>query len=398
MTDFREAVIDLGAVQANVQHLRRLIGTRHTMAVVKANGYGHGAVPVARAALAGGADWLGVADIDEALALRAAGIDAPLLAWLHGPDADFDAAITAGIDLGLSSAAQVRRAADAASRLGRIASVQIKLETGLNRNGVDEADWAEVLGLAAAFERVDRLRVRGVFSHLANTSAADDDAAILAFGRGIAAATAAGLTIDLAHLASTAAALRVPAARYSMVRLGIGIYGQSPFSDADSAALGLTPAMTLRSRVAAVRQVTAGAGVSYDYLWRAAADTVLALVPLGYADGVPRQAGEGAQVTINGRKHPVVGRVAMDQFLVDVGGHPVAVGDEVVVFGDPASGVPSAAEWGAAAGTINYDIVTRVGARVPRRYLPLDTGQADSDSAGIDPASVEPGDTATGKP
>jgi alanine racemase len=170
MTDFREAVIDLGAVQANVAHLRNLIGTRHTMAVVKANGYGHGAVQVARAALAGGADWLGVADIDEALALRAAGIDAPLLAWLHGPDADFAAAINADIDLGLSSETQVRRAADAATAVGRTASVQIKLETGLNRNGVDESDWATVLGLSAAFERVGRLRVRGVFSHLANTS------------------------------------------------------------------------------------------------------------------------------------------------------------------------------------------------------------------------------------
>jgi len=375
MTDFREAVIDLGAVQANVEHLRSLIGTRHTMAVVKANGYGHGAVQVARAALAGGADWLGVADIDEALALRAAGIDAPLLAWLHGPDADFAAAINADIDLGLSSETQVRRAADAATAVGRTASVQIKLETGLNRNGVDESDWATVLGLSAAFERVGRLRVRGVFSHLANTSPEDDLAAIASFDRGLAAATAAGLTVDLAHLASTAAALRLPAARYSMVRLGIGIYGQSPFADEDAAALGLSAVMTLRARVAAVRRVAAGAGVSYDYLWRAADDTTLALVPLGYADGVPRQAMNAARVAINGTQYPVVGRVAMDQFLVDVGTAPVAVGDVVVLFGDAAAGVPTAAEWGAAAGTINYDIITRVGARVPRRYLAADAAE-----------------------
>ncbi|MGO4783383.1 alanine racemase [Cryobacterium sp. W22_MBD10_FK3] len=375
MTDFREAVIDLGAVQANVAHLRNLIGTRHTMAVVKANGYGHGAVQVARAALAGGADWLGVADIDEALALRAAGIDAPLLAWLHGPDADFAAAISADIDLGLSSETQVRRAADAATAVGRTASVQIKLETGLNRNGVDESDWATVLGLSAAFERVGRLRVRGVFSHLANTSPEDDLAAIASFDRGLAAATAAGLTVDLAHLASTAAALRLPAARYSMVRLGIGIYGQSPFADEDAAALGLSAVMTLRARVAAVRRVAAGAGVSYDYLWRAADDTTLALVPLGYADGVPRQAMNAARVAINGTQYPVVGRVAMDQFLVDVGTAPVAVGDVVVLFGDAAAGVPTAAEWGAAAGTINYDIITRVGARVPRRYLAADAAE-----------------------
>ncbi|MBX0301032.1 alanine racemase [Cryobacterium sp. 1639] len=384
MSEFREAVIDLGAIQANVAHLRRLIRTRHTMAVVKANGYGHGAVQVARAALAGGADWLGVADIDEGLALRAAGIDAPLLAWLHSPEPDFAAAIVADIDLGLSSALQVRQAADAASRLGRTANVQIKLETGLNRNGVDEADWAEVLTLAAAFERVDRLRVRGLFSHLANTSAADDEAAIASFDRGLAAALAAGLTIDLAHLASTAAALRLPAARYSMVRLGIGIYGQSPFADADSAALGFTAAMTLRARVAAVRRVADGAGVSYDYLWRAAGDTTLALVPLGYADGVPRQAMNAASVAINGVQYPVVGRVAMDQFLVDVGSAPVAVGDNVVLFGDAATGAPTAAEWGAAAGTINYDIVTRVGARVPRRYLPAAVTGTDASADASD--------------
>lgn len=389
MTDFREAVIDLGAVQANVAHLRALIGTRHTMAVVKANGYGHGAVPVARAALAGGADWLGVADIDEALALRAAGIDAPLLAWLHGPDPDFAAAIAAGVDLGLSSALQVRQAADAATRIGRTANVQVKLETGLNRNGVDEADWPEVLALAAAFERVGRLRVRGLFSHLANTSPVDDQAAVEAFERGLAAAAAAGLTVELAHLASTAAALRLPAARYSMVRLGIGIYGQSPFADADAAALGLTAAMTLRGRIAAVRAVPAGAGVSYDYLWRASADTTLALVPLGYADGVPRQAMNAARVAIHGVQYPVVGRIAMDQFLVDVGTAPVAVGDEVVLFGDAATGAPTAAEWGAAAGTINYDIVTRVGARVPRRYLPAATDAA----APADPAGAGDGET-----
>ncbi|WP_120339381.1 alanine racemase [Cryobacterium soli] len=388
---FREALIDLAAVQANVAHLRSLIGTRHTMAVVKANGYGHGAVPVARAALAGGADWLGVADLDEALALRAAGIDAPLLAWLHGPDSDFTAGISADIDLGLSSAVQVRQAADAALSVGRTASVQIKIETGLNRNGVDEADWAEVFRLAAAFERVGRLRVRGVFSHLANTSPADDEAALLSFDRGLAAAAAAGLTVDLAHLASTAAALRLPAARHSMVRLGIGIYGQSPFDDADSAALGLIPAMTLRGRVAAVRQVAAGAGVSYDYLWRAAADTTLALIPLGYADGVPRQAMNAAFVAIGGVQHPVVGRIAMDQFLVDVGAAPVAVGDDVVLFGDPATGAPSAAEWGAAAGTINYDIVTRVGARVPRRYVGGAVDGAAPDAAASSPAAGAPG-------
>jgi alanine racemase len=368
VSGFREALIDLGAIIANVEHLRELVGAPHTMAVVKANAYGHGAVPVARATLAAGADWLGVADIDEALELRRAGIDAPILAWLHDPSADFSAAILAGIDLGLSSAAQLTQVTDAARSAGQTASVQIKLETGLSRNGVPESDWEAVLGLAADLERAGALRVRGIFSHLANASPADDAAAIACFERGLATAAAVGLAPELVHLASTAAAIRVPEARYSMVRIGIGIYGLSPFDDATSADLGLRPAMTLRGQVAAVRRVPAGAGVSYDYTWRAPADTTLALVPFGYADGIPRQASNRAQVGIGGRLYPVVGRIAMDQFVVSLGDDPVAVGDPVTLFGDPAGGVPSATDWADAAGTINYDIVARIGARVPRSY------------------------------
>lgn len=369
MTGYREVVIDLGAISANVAHLRRVTGSAHTMAVVKANAYGHGAVPVARAALAGGADWLGVADIEEALELRHAGIPAPILAWLHDPDADFTAAIAADIDLGVSSALQLSQVADAAATLDRTAAVQIKLETGLSRNGVHESEWAAVLTLAADLERAGSIRVRGIFSHLSNASPADDADAIARFDRGLAVAAAAGLAPELTHLAASAAALRFPAARYSMVRLGISIYGLSPFDDASSADLGLVPAMTLRGRVAAVRQVSAGAGVSYDYTWRAPVDSRLALVPLGYADGIPRQASGRAQVSIAERRHPVVGRIAMDQFVVSVGDDAVAVGDEVVLFGDPATGVPSADEWAHAAGTINYEIVTRIGRRVPRSYL-----------------------------
>ncbi|TFD30588.1 alanine racemase [Cryobacterium cryoconiti] len=368
MTGYREAVVDLGAVSANVAHLKSVIGTPHLMAVVKANAYGHGAVPVARAALAAGADWLGVADIDEALQLRSAGIDAPLLAWLHDPDADFAAALARNVSLGLSSVRQLHQVAEAAGTLGVVADVHIKLETGLNRNGVHEPDWAEAFALAAELEQAGRLIVTGVFSHLANASPEDDAEAIVRFERGLAVARAAGLTPSLIHLASTAAALRVPAARYTMVRVGIGIYGLSPFTDQSSHDLGLRPAMTFRGRIAAVRLVAAGAGVSYDYLWRAPTDGYLALVPLGYADGVPRQASGTALVSLAGRLHPLVGRIAMDQFVVSVGREDVAVGDEVVLFGDPATGVPSATDWADAAGTINYEIVTRIGNRVPRSY------------------------------
>jgi alanine racemase len=366
MTAFREAVIDLDAVTRNIRTLRELTGTPHLIAVVKADGYGHGAVRIARAALAGGADWLGTADIEEALAVRAAGVEAPLLCWLHPDGADFSAAIRARIDLGVSSAAQLDAIADAAG--SDTAHVHLKLDTGLSRNGVPAEGWAALFRRASELERSGTLRVRGIFSHLSNTSLTDDRAALAVFARGLAVADGEGLRPELVHLAATAAALDLPEARFNTVRIGIGMYGLSPFGDRSSSDLGLTPAMTLRGRIAAVRRVPAGTGVSYSYTYRTGNDSTLALVPLGYADGVPRQASGAGQVSIGGRRFRVAGRVAMDQFVVDVGDAEVAVGDDVILFGDPAAGVPSASDWAAAAGTINYDIVTRIGARVARRY------------------------------
>lgn len=367
---FREALVDLGAVSENVAVLAAAVAPALTMAVVKANAYGHGAVPVARAALAGGADWLGVADLDEAHELRDAGIDAPLLAWLHDPAAAFAPAVARGIDLGVSSLAQLRAIADAAASVDRIAAVHLKLDTGLSRSGVAPALWGEATAFAAQLERTGRIRVRGIFSHLANASAEEDARQLEAFELGLEQAATAGLRAEVRHLASTAAALRLPAARFDLVRTGIGVYGVPPFGDGTTAAdLGLRPAMTLRARVAAVRRVEAGAGVSYGHIWRADRPSNLALVPLGYADGVPRQASGRAEVWLAGARRPVVGRIAMDQFVVDLGGDHAEVGDEVVLFGDPGLGVPSADDWGDAAGTIGYEIVTRIGSRVPRRYV-----------------------------
>ncbi|WP_430647883.1 alanine racemase [Agromyces sp. GXS1127] len=367
---FREAVIDLDAVRANVAALARTVAPAKVMAVVKADAYGHGAAQVARAALAAGADHLGVADLDEALALRDAGIDAPVLAWLHDPAARFETAIAHDIDLGVSSLAQLEAMADAAATAGRVANVHLKLDTGLSRNGILRADWDDAVARAAALEAAGRVRVRGLFSHLANTSPDEDAAQLAAFLDGVEAARRAGLSPEIRHLASTAAALRMPEARLDMVRLGIGIYGVPPFGDGTTAAdLGLTPVMTLRGRVAAVRRVDAGTGASYGYTWRAERPTTLALVPLGYADGVPRQASGRAEVAIGDARHRIAGRVAMDQFLVDVGEAQVGVGDEVVLFGDPAAGAPSADDWGDAAGTIGYEIVTRIGPRVPRTHV-----------------------------
>lgn len=370
LAPFREAVIDLGAVRHNVRHLAETVAPARIMAVVKADAYGHGAAAVARAALEGGAEWLGVADLDEAIAVRGAGIEAPLLAWLHDPAARFAAAVARDIDLGLSSVAQLEAAADAASASGGVANVHLKLDTGLSRNGVAAADWPAAVARAAELEQGGHVRVRGLFSHLANTSPEEDAAQLEAFRSGVAAAETAGLAPDVRHLASTAAAIRFPEARLDMVRIGIGLYGVPPYGDGTTAAeLGLRPVMTLRGRIAAVRRVEPGTGASYGYAWRAERATTLALVPLGYADGVPRQASGRAEVAIGGTRHPIVGRIAMDQFLVDVGDAAVAVGDEVVLFGDPEAGAPSADDWGDAAESIAYEIVTRIGPRVPRTHL-----------------------------
>ncbi|MDX2377230.1 alanine racemase [Microbacterium sp. LRZ72] len=362
----REAVIDTSAIAANTRHLRRLAGVDELIAVVKADGYGHGAVRAARAALEGGATRLGVADIGEALALRRAGIVAPVVAWLHAPGVSFAEAAVCDIEIGVSSFDQLLQAADAAS-IDRPVSVHLKIETGLSRNGIAPEDQPVVFAEAARLERLGKVRVVSIFSHLSNAGVDDDLAATRAFERGVIAAASAGLNPPLRHLAATEAAIDRPEARMNCIRVGIGIYGLSPFADRSSGELGLRPAMTLRAAVAAVRRVPAGQGVSYGYDYRTPRATTLALVPLGYADGVPRQASGAGPVTIGGRRFTVAGRVAMDQFVVDVGDAPVAVGDEVVLFGDPTLGVPAATEWADAAGTINYDIVTRIGARVPRR-------------------------------
>jgi len=363
----REAVIDVGAISANVRHLRRLTDSE-VIAVVKADGYGHGAVRSAVAALDGGASRLGVADVTEALALRRAGIDAPILAWLHAPGANFGEAAAQGIELGISSFDQLLAAAAAASR-DRPVDVHLKVETGLGRNGIAPGDYTVVFAEAARLERLGKVRVIGIFSHLSNTSEEDDRIALARFQVALAAAAAQGLAPRLRHIAASHAAIALPEARLGCVRLGISIYGLSPFQDRTSADLGLRRAMTLRAAVAAVRRVPAGQGVSYGYLHRAATETSLALVPLGYADGVPRSASAAGPVRIGGHTFPVAGRIAMDQFVVDVGDLPVAVGDEAVLFGDPTLGLPAVEEWADAAGTINYEIVTRIGPRVPRRQV-----------------------------
>ena len=358
----REAVVDLAAISRNVETLRAAVGGMPTMVVVKANGYGHGAIASAGAALAAGADWLGVVDIEEALELRAAGITAPILTWMHEPGAELAAAADARIDIGINSIDQLE---DAASAGG--VTVQLKVDTGLGRNGAAESDWERFFSAAVRHERAGRLIVRGLWSHLANAGAEADARQVDAFSHAIAAAQSAGLRPELLHLAATGGALSVPSARFGMVRFGIGAYGLSPFGG--PAGVALTPAMELSATIIGVKRVPAGSGVSYGHDYVTAAETTLALVPLGYADGIPRAASGRGPVSIGGQRFHVAGRIAMDQFVVDIGESQVRPGDRAILFGDPSRGIASAAEWAEAADTINYEIVTRIGNRVARRYV-----------------------------
>jgi alanine racemase len=368
----REARVDLDAISANVRALRDEIGTAHLMAVVKADGFGHGAVPSARAAVRGGADWLGVLDIAEALQLRQAGIAAPILAWMHGPDQEFGEAVAAGIDIGVNTLEQLHAVAAVAPASG-LPHVQVKVDTGLSRNGAVPELWADLFQAAAQYERRGALRVRGLFSHLANAGEEADAAQIDAFEHAVDLARMAGLRPELLHLASTAGALARPRSRFDLVRLGLGIYGLLPFEDdafsASGIAHALRPALQLSAAIVSVKRVPAGSGVSYGHSFHTAQDSTLALVPLGYGDGIPRHASNRGPVWINGTTYRVAGRVAMDQLIVDLGQDTARVGDRAVLFGDPATGVPSADDWARSADTINYEIVTRLGGRIQRTYL-----------------------------
>ena len=365
----RELIIDLDAIAGNLATLRERVSAPMVLGVVKANAYGHGMVEVARKLEAAGVDYLGVADIAEALQLRAEGIDAPILAWLHEPTENFVAAIDAGIELGLSSTAQLERVARASQQLRRVARVHLKIDTGLSRNGVTEADWLSVIKQAHGLVAEGFIQVVGIFSHLSNTSEADDRAQIARFEAAVSVAREQGLEFELRHLSASLGALEYPAAHFDMVRVGLALYGLSPNASKTSADYGLVPAMTATAQVANFKRVAAGEGVSYGYLHRTAAETTLALVPTGYAEGIPRAASTKAEVSIHGQSYAVSSRIAMDQFVLDVGDAEIAVGDLVTIFGDPAAGVPSADDWAIAADTINYEIVTRIGGRFKRRYL-----------------------------
>jgi len=365
----RELVIDLDAVGANLNRMRQVAPNSKICGVVKANAYGHGMIPVAKRLETEGVDYLGVADLDEALELRAAQISVPILAWLHDWSEDFHAGLVADIDLGISSLSQLERVCLAAKDTGRTARVHIKVDTGLGRNGVTLGQLPALLAAAADAESEGMICVVGIFSHLSCTSREDDLAQIARFEQALAAAELAGLHPSLSHLTASDGTLSYPQAHYDMVRIGVALYGLSPYSDHNSQDYGLTPAMTATARVVQVKEVPAGEGVSYGYLYRTQVNTKLALVPVGYAEGFPRLATGSASVWISGKQYPVASRVAMDQFVIDVGQDDVSPGATVVLFGDPVVGYPSADQLAEASQTINYEIVTRMGGRFERSYL-----------------------------
>lgn len=365
----RELIIDLDAVAANLATVRARVGKAMVLGVVKADGYGHGMIPVAKKLEAAGVDYLGVADVHEALALREAGIDLPILAWLHDPEENFVRAVAAGIELGVANTEQLERIAKAADHLGRTARVHLKIDTGLGRNGSSEAEWPTVLQRAHALVAEGFIQVVAIFSHLSCTSEADDLKQIARFEVACEQARAAGIDFELRHLTASDGLIRYPQAHYEMVRAGVALYGLSPFVENSAADFGLRPAMTATARVTQTKRVPAGEGVSYGYLHRTSAEATLALVPVGYAEGLPRNASGNAKVSLNSKTYAIDSRIAMDQFVLDVGNDQVAAGDTVTIFGDPAAGVPSADDLAVAADTINYEIVTRMGGRFKRVYL-----------------------------
>ncbi|WP_367433666.1 alanine racemase [Streptomyces celluloflavus] len=367
------AAIDLAAVRSNVRALRRRAPGAELMAVVKSDGYGHGAVRCGRAARAAGASWLGTALPEEAFALRAAGDTGRLMCWLWTPGGPWHQAIEQDIDVSVSGLWALREVTVAAQACARPARVQLKVDTGLGRNGCQPADWPELIAAARAAEVAGELTVTGVWSHFA---CADEPGhpsiplQLAAFRKALADAAAAGLRPEVRHIANTPALLTLPEAHFDLVRSGIGVYGVSPSPEIGIPEdFGLRPAMTLEASLASVKRVPGGHGVSYGHHYTTPGDTTLALVPLGYADGIPRHASGSGPVLVAGKWRTVAGRIAMDQFVVDLGGDGAQPGDPAVLFGPGDRGEPTAEDWARATGTIGYEIVTRIGTRVPRVFL-----------------------------
>ncbi len=363
----RTIEVDLEAIASNYKKLKSLTDAK-VMAIVKADAFGHGMIEVSKKLESIGVDMLATADLEEAQQIRAAGVKSEILAWLHGSDTDFESAIKNNIQIGLSTVAGLEKVAQAAKKVSGTAKVHLKVDTGLGRNGAALSDWPAVVKKAVEFRNEGLVELVGVFSHLSGTSEADDANQLKVFEEAVALAESLGAKFSLRHLAASAATLGQKAAHLDMVRVGIALYGLDPNPHHKAADFGLIPAMRVSSEVVSVKQVPAGHGVSYGYLHKTSSPSTLVLVPFGYGEGMPRIATGRASVLLNGKRYPILARIAMDQFILDVGNDPVSVGDEVVIFGNAAKGEPTAEELALAAETINYEIVTRIGGRAKRVF------------------------------
>jgi alanine racemase len=359
-----EALVDLSAIKHNIEHLKKTAGTR-LLAVVKADAYGHGLIPVAKAALSAGADYLGVALLEEAIALREAGIEAPILAWLVQPGSDFKRAIE--LDIELAAASLKALSEISAASVGKKAKVHLEVDTGMTRGGFLN-EWDQL-----GAEHLSNIDLVGIYSHFARADEPGEkqnESQLARFNEMVAKVHSLGFTNVIRHLSNSAATLKDHAAAFDMVRTGIAMYGLSPDVKTlgSSQSLGLRPAMQLRAALYLVKDVPAHSPVGYGATESTPRDTKLGVVAMGYADGIPRIAHDAGIWSSSG-KSPIIGRVSMDQFVVDLGlTSKLQSGDWVVIFGNGSHGEYTADDWGAASGSINYEIVTRIGPRVPRIY------------------------------
>ncbi|MEN9687025.1 MAG: hypothetical protein RL381_37 [Actinomycetota bacterium] len=359
-----EAIVDLSAIKHNVELLKKRAGTK-LLAVVKADAYGHGLVPVAKAAISAGADYLGVALLEEAITLRESGIDAPILAWLVQPGSDYSRAIELDIEIAAASIAALQEISQAST--SKKAKVHLEVDTGMTRGGfLSEWDLIDA-------EHVKNIEIVGIFSHFARADEPGEKQntdQLARFNQMVDRLHSLGFTNVIRHLSNSAATLKNSAAAFDMVRTGIAMYGLSPDVQTlgSSQSLGLRPAMQLRAAMYLVKDVPANTPVGYGATESTSTETKLGVVAMGYADGIPRIA-HAAGVWYAGKRAPIIGRVSMDQFVVDLGSESKArSGDWVVIFGNGSHGEFTADDWGAASGSINYEIVTRIGPRVPRIY------------------------------
>jgi len=366
------AEINLNAIEHNLKLVKNKTNSK-VLAVVKADAYGHGLIPVAQAAVDSGVDWLGTALLEEAITLRKNGFKLPIIAWLTPCGEDFESALNLNIDLSISSLEVLAEIISAAKKLGKIPRLHIELDTGMSRGGVGE-EWEDFLVQIGHLLTENKINIVGVWSHFAR---ADEPAEVMNsqqlsfFNDRVLKLNAMGVHPEFLHLANSAAVITFKDSHKSIVRWGIGLYGLSPDVEnlGDSKLIGLKPAMRLKAKLNLVKKVKAGSTVGYGATAVIKRDTKLGVVTLGYADGIPRNANNLAGVFVAGQRSPLIGRVSMDQFVVDLGIDSLAkTGDEVIVFGSGIDGEYTIDEWAKACGTINYEIVTRIGPRVPRIY------------------------------